>query len=38
VVINPKNSKELANTTLEPITRSGHKPSADDWARWLEAH
>jgi thiol:disulfide interchange protein len=38
VVIDPKTSKELAKTTLEPITKKGQKLSADDWARWLGAH
>lgn len=35
VVIDPKTSKQLAKTTLEPITKKGQKLSADDWARWL---
>ncbi|RYZ04553.1 MAG: thioredoxin family protein [Myxococcales bacterium] len=38
VVIEPKTSKQLAKTTLEPITKPGKKLTADDWRRWLEAH
>ena len=38
VVIDPKTSKQLAKTTLEPITKQGQKLSANDWARWLAAH
>ena len=38
IVIDPKTSKQLAKTTLEPITKKGQKLSADDWARWLKAH
>lgn len=38
VVIDPKTSKQLAKTTLEPITKKGQKLSAEQWARWLRAH
>jgi thiol-disulfide isomerase/thioredoxin len=38
IVIDPKTSKVLAKTTLEPITKPGKKLSAEDWARWLKAH
>lgn len=38
IVIEPKTSKLLAKTTLEPITKHGKKLSADDWQRWLQAH
>lgn len=38
IVIDPKTSKQLAKTTLEPITKPGKKLTADDWARWLKAH
>lgn len=38
VVLDPKTSRELAKTTLEPITKPGRKLSAEDWARWLGAH
>ena len=38
IVIDPKTSKLLAKTTLEPITKPGQKLSAEDWARWLKAH
>ena len=38
IVIDPKTSKLLAKTTLEPITKPGRKLSAEDWARWLKAH
>jgi thiol-disulfide isomerase/thioredoxin len=36
VVIDPKTSKVLAQTTLEPITKKrGKKLTAEDWASWL---
>jgi hypothetical protein len=38
IVIDPKTSKQLAKTTLEPITKPGQKLTPEDWARWLEAH
>jgi thiol-disulfide isomerase/thioredoxin len=38
IVIDPKTSKLLAKTTLEPISRPGQKLSAEQWARWLKAH
>jgi hypothetical protein len=38
IVIDPKTSKLLARTTLEPITRPGKRISADDWARWLKKY
>jgi thiol-disulfide isomerase/thioredoxin len=38
IVIDPKTSKELAKTTLEPITKKGQKISAEQWAAWLKAH
>jgi thiol:disulfide interchange protein len=37
IVIDPKTSRVLAQTTLEPITKkSGKKLTADDWAAWLK--
>jgi thiol-disulfide isomerase/thioredoxin len=38
IVIDPETSKQLAKTTLEPVTRRGPKLTAEDWARWLSAH
>jgi len=38
IVIDPKTSKQLAKTTLEPITKKGQRLSAEQWAHWLEAH
>jgi thiol:disulfide interchange protein len=38
IVIDPKTSKQLAKTTLEPITKKGQKLSAEQWARWLQTH
>jgi len=38
IVIDPKTSKQLAKTTLEPISKKGQRLSADDWARWLSRH
>jgi hypothetical protein len=38
IVIDPKTSKQLAKTTLEPITKKGQKLSAEQWAGWLKAH
>jgi thiol-disulfide isomerase/thioredoxin len=39
IVIDPKTSKLLAKTTLEPITKkSGKKLTAEAWAGWLETH
>ena len=36
IVIDPKTSQVLAQTTLEPITKKrGKKLTADDWAAWL---
>ncbi len=35
IVIDPKTSKQLAKTTLEPITKPGKKLTAEDWRRWL---
>lgn len=38
IVIDPKTSKVLAQTTLEPITKKrGKKLTAEDWAAWLES-
>jgi thiol-disulfide isomerase/thioredoxin len=38
IVIDPKTSKQLAKTTLEPITKKGQKLSAEQWAEWLRQH
>ena len=38
IVIDPKTSKPLTKTTLEPITKKGQKLSARDWAQWLAQH
>jgi hypothetical protein len=38
IVIDPKRSKELAKTTLEPITKKGQKLSVQQWAAWLQEH
>lgn len=41
IVIDPKTSKLLAKTTLEPITRKtskGKKLTAEQWASWLSTH
>lgn len=38
IVIDPKTSKVLAKTTLEPITRKGKKLTAEQWAGWLSKH
>jgi thiol-disulfide isomerase/thioredoxin len=38
IVIDPNTSKELAKTTLEPITKKGQKISAAQWASWLKDH
>jgi thiol:disulfide interchange protein len=38
IVIDPKTSKPLAKTTLEPITKPGKKLTAEDWQRWLERY
>ena len=35
IVIDPKTSRQLAKTTLEPITRKGTRLSAEQWAAWL---
>jgi len=35
IVIDPKTSRQLAKTTLEPITRKGTRLSAEQWADWL---
>jgi hypothetical protein len=38
IVIDPKTSRILAQTTLEPITKQrGKKLTAEDWNRWLLA-
>jgi thiol-disulfide isomerase/thioredoxin len=37
IVIDPKSSRVLAQTTLEPITKQrGKKLTAEDWAAWLK--
>ena len=38
IVIDPKTSKPLTKTTLEPITKKGQKLSAAQWAHWLREH
>jgi len=39
IIIDPKTSKLLAKTTLEPITKkSGKKLTAEAWASWLQTH
>lgn len=38
IVIDPKTSKLLAKTTLEPITRKGTRLTAEQWAGWLSTH
>jgi len=38
IVIDPKSSKELAKTTLEPVTKKGKKLSAEEWAAWLSRY
>lgn len=38
VVIDPNTSRQLAKTTLEPITRKGAKLSAEQWAAWLRRY
>jgi thiol:disulfide interchange protein len=40
VVLDPKTSRVLAKTTLEPITKAnpGKKLTAPDWAHWLAEH
>jgi hypothetical protein len=38
IVIDPKTSKQLAKTTLEPITKPGQRLTSEDWARWLGAN
>ncbi|HEX2874250.1 MAG TPA: thioredoxin family protein [Polyangiaceae bacterium] len=38
IVIDPRTSKLLAKTTLEPITRKGKKLTAEQWAAWLSKH
>lgn len=39
VVIDPKTSKLLAQTTLEPVTKKrGKRLTAQDWADWLRRH
>lgn len=38
VVIDPKTSKVLARTTLEPITGRRGKVSPEQWAAWLSKH
>ncbi len=39
IVIDPKTSRVLAQTTLEPITKKrGKKLTPDEWQQWLLAH
>jgi thiol-disulfide isomerase/thioredoxin len=38
IVIDPTTSKQLAKTTLEPITKPGRKLTARDWAAWLSKY
>lgn len=38
VVIDPKTSKVLAKTTLEPVTGKRGKVSPEQWAAWLSKH
>lgn len=39
IVIDPKTSRVLVQTTLEPITKKrGKRLTAADWATWLQAH
>lgn len=39
IVIDPKTSRVLAQTTLEPVTKQrGKKLTAEDWKQWLLAH
>jgi hypothetical protein len=38
VVIDPKTSKVLAKTTLEPVTGRRGKVSPEQWAAWLQKH
>jgi hypothetical protein len=38
IVIDPKSSRVLAKTTLEPITKRGKKLTPEDWAAWLGKH
>lgn len=38
VVLDPKTSRQLAKTTLEPISKKGKKLTAEEWARWLTQH
>jgi thiol:disulfide interchange protein len=39
IVMDPKTSKVLAKTTLEPITKTtGKKLTPEDWAAWLAKH
>lgn len=38
IVIDPKTSRLLAKTTLEPITKKGKKLTAEQWASWLSKH
>lgn len=39
IVIDPKTSRVLAQTTLEPITKQrGKKLTAEDWGQWLRTH
>jgi len=38
IVIDPKTSKVLARTTLEPISKPGQRLNAEQWAGWLRTH
>lgn len=38
IVIDPKTSRLVAKTTLEPITRKGTRLSAEQWAAWLQRY
>ena len=38
IVLDPKTSRQLAKTTLEPISKKSQKLSAEEWARWLNEH
>jgi thiol-disulfide isomerase/thioredoxin len=38
IVLDPRTSRVVARTTLEPITKPGQKLNADDWRRWLASH
>ena len=38
IVIDPKTSRELAKTTLEPVTKKGKQITAEEWAKWLSRY